>query len=416
MSAKEVSHRSVRYRPFRPGDLDVVRDIIHRSFPEEADSHPEVLAEYGQEAYYQPENLLVAEVDGRVVSQMGLRHGDLWLSGRPFPAALVGTVCTHPDYRGQGIGAGMLRYSFGLSRRAGVTLSYLHTIPARHSFYRRLGYAPSVHEQVTMTVDPASLDRGLLRQYSPDRLGLCIRRALPADATILDRLYRETARRGTGAWSRDELFWKRRLAGHPKLWLAGCPDFELLLGPDPLAYGATIREGGRWLVLEVPYTQGAEDAIRRLLAADIIAAEQAGIERVYITLPPWMEPEELFGVFLASAQRKREPVFLRLHDEARFLELAQPILAERADSANLRVSLSVHGTPSRSVELGSGSIPLALSLGPSPLAALFYNGEALGELLEARAVKVRPEGASSLRHLCQLFPPTGAGRFAMDGY
>ena len=329
MSAKEVSHRSVRYRPFRRGDLDVVRDIIRKSFPEEADSHPEVLAEYSHEAYYQPENLLVAEVDGRVVSQMGLRYGDLWLSGRPFPAALVGTVCTLPDYRGQGIGAGMLRYSFELLRGAGVALSYLHTIPARHNFYRRLGYAPSVHQQVAMTVDLASLDRGLLRQYSPDHPDFRLRPALPADASILDRLYQETARRGTGAWSREELFWKRRLAGYPKLWLAGCPGFELLLGPEPLAYRAAIREGGRWLVVEVAYAQGAEDAVRRLLAADIIAAEQADADRVDVTLPPWMEPEELLAVFLASAQRKWETVFLRVHDEARFLELAQPILTER---------------------------------------------------------------------------------------
>jgi predicted N-acetyltransferase YhbS len=406
----------VRYRSFRPDDLDAVRDIIGRSFAEEVESHPEVLAEYSREAYYQPENLLVAEVDGRVVSQMGLRCGDLWLSGRPFPAALVGTVCTHPELRGQGIGAGMLRHSFGLLYRGGVTLSYLHTTAARHNFYRRLGYTPSVHEQVAMTVELTGLDRGLLGTYSPDRPDFRVRRALPADASILDRLYRESARRGTGAWGRNELFWKRRLEGRPKLWLSGCPDFELALEPEPLAYRATIREGRRWLVPELACAERAEAAVRRLLAGVIISAERVGTERVDITLPPWMEPEELFSVFATSVQRKREPVFLRLHDAARFLELAQPVLTERADSANLRVSLSVRGTPSRTVEFGSGSTPLALSLGPSPLAALFYNGEALGELLEVGAVKLRPESESSLRHLCQLFPPSGAGRFAMDGY
>ena len=416
MGKKEVPHRHVRYRPFRPDDLAAARDIIAKGFPEEAASHPEVLAEYGREAYYQPENLLVAEVDGRVVSQMGLRYGDLWLSGRPFPAALVGTVCTHPDFRGQGIGAAMLRYSFGMLRNAGVALTYLHTTPARHNFYRRLGYAPSVHEQVAMTVDLAGLDRGVLREYSPGHPDFQLRPALPADATIMDRLYRETARRGTGAWSRSDLFWKRRLEGHPKLWLAGCPAFALVLGPEPLAYGATIREGRRGLVLEVACAERAEDAVRRLLASVILSAEQAGAGGVDISLPPWMEPEELLAVFLTSAQRKREPVFLRLHDAERFLELARPVLTERADSANLHVSLSVQGTPTRSVELGSGSIPLAISCGPSELAALFYNGEALSELLEARALKLRPEGESSLRYLCELFPPTGAGRFAMDGY
>ena len=50
------------------------------------------------------------------------------------------------------------------------------------------------------------------------------------------------------------------------------------------------------------------------------------------------------------------------------------------------------------------------------MAALFYNGVALTESLEAGAVKARPESEEGLQYLCDLFPPTRAGRCPMDGY
>ncbi len=406
----------VHYRPFRAADLKAVRDIISKSFSEEVETHPRALAEYPNEAYYQPDNLLVAEVDGRVTSQMGLRDGYLWLSGHPFPAALVGTVCTHPDYRGQGIGAGMLRYSFEVLQGSGVVLTYLHTIPPRYNFYRRLGYTPTPHEQVTAVAEVTDLQGSILRGQASLGPGLRRRRALPADAAILDSLYRETASRGTGAWSRNDLFWKRRLQGRAKLWLSGCPDFELAVGGEPLAYVATVREGPRWQIVELAHREGAEGVARNLMAGVLASARTVGTEQVQITLPSWMGSEEMFASFATGIQRKRELVFLRLHDVGRFLELAAPILTRRADAADLALTLTVGGTPGHHLEVGSGDTDLALSVGPSHLAALLYNGEAMGELLKAKAVKVRPESEASLQRLCDLFPPTRAGRFPMDGY
>ena len=405
----------VQYRPFRSADLEAVRDIIRKSFPEEVAAHPEVLSQYPNEAYYQPENLLVAEAAGRVVSQMGLRQGPVWLSGQPFPATLVGTVCTQPEYRGRGIGAGLLRYSFDLLRGGGVTLSCLHTVPPRYNFYRRLGYTPTLHEQATVVCDPAALPGRVLEEHrwaEPGRR----RRALPADVAILDGLYRETARRGTGAWDRNERFWKRRLQGHPKLWLSGCPDFELALEPEPAAYVATIRQGPQWRIVELAYREGAEDAARGLVAGVVAAAGTVGAAQVRITLPAWMEPEELLAPLAPQVQTQQERVFLRLHDVPRFLELASPVLGERAQAADLRVNLLIQGTPSHHLQVGAGSTDLSVTLGPSHLAALLYNGAALAELVEAEAIKVRPEDPAALQHLCDLFPVTRAGRFPLDGY
>ena len=412
----EVRTGKVRYRPFQPEDLGAVQDIIRQSFTEEVDSHPQVLSEYLSEAYYQPENLLVAELEDRVVSQMGLRDGDLWLWGCPFPAALVGTVCTLPDFRGQGIGGGLLRYSFGVLSRWAMALSYLHTIPERHNFYRRLGYTDTVHEQTVLTADLAELDAKLLEQQATLPQPVRRRRALPADVPILESLYRGTAGRGTGAWSRNSLFWRRRLLGRPKLWLAGCPDFELAVADRPLAYVATIREGSEWRILELAYRGGADTVARALVAGVLGAAQKVGAEGVRVTLPRWMASEELLSVLASQTALRQDRVFVRLHDVGRFLELATPVLAERADAADLTVGLSLSGTPSHHVHFGSGSRQLAVALGPSQLAALFYNGDALPDLLKANSVKARPESAHTMELLRGLFPPTRAARFPMDGY
>ena len=92
------------------------------------------------------------------------------------------------------------------------------------------------------------------------------------------------------------------------------------------------------------------------------------------------------------------------------------MLAERADTADLTLGLSVVGTPSQRLQVGSGSRQLSLALRPSQLASLFYNGEALPRLLETDTLKVRPASSDSAELLGLLFPPTDAGRFPMDGY
>jgi len=412
----EVTAANVRCRPFERRDLDAVREVIRDSFPEEIDRHPEVLQEYPEEAYYQPENLIVAEVAGRVVSHMGLRDGELWLSGRPFPAALVGTVCTLSQYRGRGIGGRMLRYSFEVLRGWGMALSYLHTLPARYNFYRRLGYCDADHEQTDLSVDLDGFDQEFLDGAA--RLPEPVRRrpAAPADVSIMTALYRQVAARGTGAWSRNPLFWRRRLQGRAKLWLTASPHFELAVGDRPLAYVATIRREKEWQILEVAWHSGAEFAVRALVAGVLASAKQAGLSRVRVTLPRWLAVEELLALFAGSLEHERETVFVRLHDVNRFLALATPLLKERAESADLSFDLTVTGTPSKRVRLGKGERKLALVLPPGHLASLFYNGESLPRLLQTEGIKIRPAEKDSYELLGLLFPPTQAGRFPVDGY
>ena len=137
-------------RPLVPEDYPAVKEIVTESFgadlPEDV-RQPffQALKRYEEEPWYDPEHLLVAEVDGEVVSQMGVRTGRLSLGGAAsVPAALVGTVCTRASHRGQGIGSEMMRSAFGWMARFGPAVSYLHTSTERHGFYGRLGYRKAI--------------------------------------------------------------------------------------------------------------------------------------------------------------------------------------------------------------------------------------------------------------------------------
>ena len=96
-----VEKPQVICRSLHPADYPAVKEIIASSFPQVVQQYPQGLATYEQEPWYDPAHLLVAVVDGQVVSQMGVRNGLLWCSGIGITAGLVGTVCTSESYRGQ---------------------------------------------------------------------------------------------------------------------------------------------------------------------------------------------------------------------------------------------------------------------------------------------------------------------------
>jgi len=174
-------------RPLVPEDYPAVKEIVTESFgadlPEDV-RQPffQALKRYEEEPWYDPEHLLVAEVDGEVVSQMGVRTGRLSLGGAAsVPAALVGTVCTRASHRGQGIGSEMMRSAFGWMARFGPAVSYLHTSTERHGFYGRLGYRKAIMSCPRLMVDPHRM--GLSAASPP------VRDATAADRELIGSIY-----------------------------------------------------------------------------------------------------------------------------------------------------------------------------------------------------------------------------------
>jgi len=89
---------------------------------------------------FQPENcpnLRVVDVDGRLVSHVGLSIRDAFIDGVSLRVASVGAVCTAEDQRGQGFASALMADAAEYSRAQGAQLML---ISGGRGLYHRLGY------------------------------------------------------------------------------------------------------------------------------------------------------------------------------------------------------------------------------------------------------------------------------------
>ncbi|MFO8008093.1 MAG: GNAT family N-acetyltransferase [Candidatus Brocadiia bacterium] len=83
------------------------------------------------------EDLRVFVDEGRPVSLVGIYQADLWLHGIRQRAGCIGSVCTHADYRGQGLATRLMKDARAKAAADGCTLLL---ISGGRGLYRRLDY------------------------------------------------------------------------------------------------------------------------------------------------------------------------------------------------------------------------------------------------------------------------------------
>ena len=391
-----------------PADYPDVKEIIAASFPQAVGASPGSLEVLEQEPWYDPAHLLVAEVDGRVVSHMGVRTGLLSCSGAGVPAGLVGTVCTAVRFRGQGIGSRLMRASFDRMKHHGLAISYLHTSAERGGFYSRLGYKKAIIENPCLTLQ--------LDGPGPDRLDewpapVESRPGTPADAEALDEIYEASYSRVSGSWSRTVPFWERRLQRQPKLF-ATAPMRFLVAGRDrPLAYVAVLETLEAGTVSEWACRPGSEDVAAGLLRSTLRGWRDRGVAVANMTIPCGHPLRPRIEALSPEDRTGRGEIWVRVQDRDLYVERIRSLLDERAGAADLRVEIRFL-EDGRRLEIGRGEL-LRLEIGASDLCSLIYNGRRLPGLLEEGGLNSHPDPGPALS---LLFPDTGAARCAQDVY
>src|SRR5690349_14051371 len=68
------------------------------------------------------ENLTVCADEGKCVCHVGMTQSGAVLFGRPIRVACIGGVCTHPDYRKQGLASACFDAAFQKARADGVDI------------------------------------------------------------------------------------------------------------------------------------------------------------------------------------------------------------------------------------------------------------------------------------------------------
>lgn len=414
--ATNLSSR-LTFRAATKQDGPRLQEIVRESFPEEAARNGRAIGRYLQEPYYDPGNLLVAELEGEVVSQLGLRQGAAFIKGKSFPGSVVGTVCTTESLRGKGIGAALMNYALETITARGDVLSRLFTSPERYAFYERLAYirTPVQWPRSTITLDEKL--KTALPELARLPEGFARRRGAQEDAEQLDVLYEPFFGRLTGGMSRSLEFWKSRLAGQHKLWMRGVPVFDVLTRSDGSAagYAAVMEEADPPCIVELVAVEDAPEAPRLLVGSILQRLAAAGHEQVALELGEHSPLWPALAPFAPVDGSEDDVVFLQLHHAAPFLEQALPELDRRATEVDATVKFALPDN-NRPYPAGRGSQKFAVSLTPGLLLSLCYNGRELAELVKSRAVRLEPNTPSMRGLLARILPETFAFRCRMDGY
>ena len=139
-------------RETRPAELDSLLILLNGVFRARTHSmqqeHPYVYC------LENAANLRIVLHDGTPVSHFGIKFWDVSLLGVRIKVASVGGVCTHPDYRGQGLATVLLEDAARLMHREETDVIY---VSGGRGLYIRNGYAPAGVER--LYVVPADCDR-----------------------------------------------------------------------------------------------------------------------------------------------------------------------------------------------------------------------------------------------------------------
>jgi len=82
-------------------------------------------------------NLRVIVHDGNPISHVGIWEGTILIYGCLFKIGMIGSVCTHPDYRGRGYASALVKDAFSKMKRDHVDFVL---VSGFRSLYKRAGY------------------------------------------------------------------------------------------------------------------------------------------------------------------------------------------------------------------------------------------------------------------------------------
>mgnify|MGYP000035218027 CR=1 FL=1 len=95
-------------RAAKPGELVEIIRLANSIF---LPNHPMMMRDLFPQLFSEDnlENLRVISYDGKIISHVGIWEGDLLIYGCWFKVGMIGSVCTHPKYRGRGFASTLVK-------------------------------------------------------------------------------------------------------------------------------------------------------------------------------------------------------------------------------------------------------------------------------------------------------------------
>jgi GNAT superfamily N-acetyltransferase len=223
---------------------------------------------------FRDELCLVARDGGRLVATAQIFDRRIRLNGRAVAAGALGSVFTHPDYRGRGVGSALISLALATMEREGFEVSLLFS--DRLDFYGRFGWrsVPRVISIVSPSPYPAPSSTATFRRFEREQ-----------DLAEVSQIFDRYSGRFNTSIVRDLSYWLGNLV------YAGNPDeFFVVAARDPspnapiTAYARVIRYYRLPAVMEYGYAPGCQQDMAALLA-ELLAltsgARQTGTLALY---------------------------------------------------------------------------------------------------------------------------------------
>ncbi|MFL2936806.1 MAG: GNAT family N-acetyltransferase [Myxococcota bacterium] len=159
-------------RTLRPDEADAAADLTARIFadPEEREAMRRLLlAAYADCPFMRPENCLVGEIDGKLVTKWQLLNFDIRMAGTVVPMCGVQGVAAEPDENHKGYARKVAEGN--LPRLADLGFDFALGFAQRGAMYLRMGAVP-VMADYTVTLDAykiAKLESDPFREFDPLR-------------------------------------------------------------------------------------------------------------------------------------------------------------------------------------------------------------------------------------------------------
>ena len=285
--------------------------------------------------------------NARLVSQLIIFHDQIKMYDGLIRAGSIGGVCTHPDFREQGLTSRLLEHGAQQLRKEGATLML---ISGARGVYTRLGNV--YHGNfVYFTIQPRQSERS-----APD--DLVIRRAGPADSMLCSRLYQA-----------EPVHFMRRKSSFSAALEHPMEDTYLYAEPW------IIERAGQamgYLFLGIPYDQTESSGIRhvseyagsRSAMAEAIRqiVRTSNLQEVHWPVP-WQDVELIQLLKVREYEWAEAPLdghTFRILNFPAFMKDLRPVLQARLDAELLR---GLHFEQSGPLLGGSGADRFAVVRG-----------------------------------------------------
>lgn len=412
----------ITVRLMRNEDIPACRKMLVESFPVEATRNAEAFAELEEEPWYAPSHRFVAELaspaGAQLVGHVGLRVGELWIAGHPFPAGRIGMLAVKAEFRRIGIGRLLVEGACDELRRRGRPLVAVSGEAALSGagFFGKLGFRRSVAVRPLFQIELGASLEALKRLAPSADASLFIRLGGPQDVPVFDSLHFQHYSRLTGGWSRSARFWLRRLLGKPKLWIWPVPEFFLAYRESgkASAYAAVCKAEDSWEVLELASVAGHEGLAAALVAKLAAQAAEARVPAIKVDTSHADLVAHSLAVIGLRGGGRYEPVFLKVLDADAALELVEEPLQLRALGEGFSVRLETEA--SRAIELGRGTSDTVMCASVEDIILLSFNGAILDESLALGRLRLSPDTPATRAIARRLFPETYALRLRLDEY